>query len=277
MTQDLAPVPHADEAKDPKSAAEDLIKGGKVMSLWEHLEELRSRLIRGVIAFFALFCVCMVFNEEILLYLKEPLINALPPGVDALHFTGPMDVFMVGMHVAGLTALVFSGPVWLYQFWKFVEPALYPKERKHILPFIFASVLLFAIGVSFCFFFVLPMSLGFLIQLGMKVGTPIITINDYISLLLIMLFAFGFTFELPLILVLLGALGIIESSTLSKHRRVIFITILIVAAIFTPPDAVSMLSLAVPMYLMFEGAILLIRFIQRNDKKPKSEALTAKK
>lgn len=269
MAQDQIPSPNNNKPED-----NGLLQGGKIMSLWEHLEELRSRLIRSVLGFFVLFCICMVFNEEILLYLKEPLINALPPGVDALHFTGPMDVFMVGMHVAGLTALVFSGPIWLYQFWKFVEPALYPKERKHILPFIFCSVVLFAIGVSFCFFVVLPMSLGFLITLGMKVGTPIITINDYISLLLIMLFAFGFTFEIPLILVLLGALDIISWETLAKHRRVIFVAILIIAAVFTPPDAVSMLSLAVPMYLMFEGAILLIRFIQR---KNKTGAVTVRK
>lgn len=251
-------------------SADELIKGGKIMSLWEHLEELRTRLIRGVMAFFALFIVCMIFNEDILIYLKQPLINALPPNMDALHFTGPMDVFMVGMHVAGLCALVFSGPVWLYQFWGFVEPALYPKERKHILPFMFASVLLFAIGISFCFFFVLPMSLNFLLTLGMKVGTPMITINDYISLLLIMLFAFAFTFEVPLILVLLGALDIIQGDTLAKHRRIIFVGILILAAIFTPPDAVSMLSMAAPMYLMFEGAILLIRYLQRKKKKEKA-------
>ena len=259
MSEPASPVPET--SIDPAAPAGDGAEN-KVMSLWEHLEELRTRLIRSVVAFFAIFCACMLFNEEILLFLKQPLIDSLPADMDALHFTGPMDVFMVGMQVAGLASLVLSAPFWLYQFWRFVEPALFPKERKYILPFVFCSALMFLAGISFCFFFVLPMSLSFLINLGMKVGTPMITINDYISLLLIMIFGFGLMFETPLVLVLLGALDVISYKTLQQHRRIMFLVILIVAAVFTPPDAVSMLSMAVPMYLMFEVAIMIIRYLQ---------------
>ena len=261
MSDPASPVPQPPIKPANPAPAGDAVEN-KVMSLWEHLEELRSRLIRSVVVFFAIFCVCMLFNEEILLFLKQPLIDSLPSNMDALHFTGPMDVFMVGMQVAGLASLVLSAPFWLYQFWRFVEPALYPKERKYILPFVFCSAVMFLAGISFCFFFVLPMSLTFLINLGMKVGTPMITINDYISLLLIMIFGFGLMFETPLVLVLLGALDLISYKTLQQHRRIIFLIILIVAAIFTPPDAVSMLSMAVPMYMMFEVAILIIRYLQ---------------
>ena len=248
--------------KDPL-AEDDLIDGGKVMSIFDHLGELRSRLMRAGLVVLVFFFIFLGFSEKLMMFLKEPLVRALPPGVNALHFTGPMDVFVVNIKVAMLVGVLAACPVWLYQFWKFFEPALYPKERKYILPFIVASIALFVAGISFCFFIILPLTLSFLLELGMQVGTPIITVTDYISMLMLLLFGFGIVFETPLIIVLLAMLDIIDLEMLTANRRIIIIIILIVAAIMTPPDPISQMAMAVPVYLMYEMAILIVRFMKR--------------
>jgi len=247
--------------KDPLE--DNLIEGGKVMSIFDHLGELRSRLMRAGLVVLVFFFVFLAFAEKLMLVLKEPLVAALPPGANALHFTGPMDVFIVNIKVAMLFAILAACPVWLYQFWKFFEPALYPKERKYILPFIVASIGLFAAGISFCFFVILPLTLSFLLELGMQVGTPIITVTDYISMLMILIFGFGIVFETPLIIVLLAILDIIDVEMLTKNRRIIALIIMVVAAIMTPPDPISMMSMALPVYAMFEMAILIVKFMKR--------------
>lgn len=250
----------------PKPTEEELIAGGKVMSLWDHLAELRSRIVRSLWGVMVVFGVCFGFADNLIGILKVPLVAALPPGVSALHFTGPLDVFMVQLKVAGLVGLVASSPIWLYQFWKFFEPALYPRERKYILPFVVISVVMFLAGVAFCYFIALPTTLSFLIGVGMEVGTPMITIKDYVSLLMFMIFSFGATFETPVILVLMALLGIVRVETLVAHRRIVVIVCLVVAALLTPPDPVSQLALAVPMYAMYEVAILIIKFINKRTK-----------
>jgi sec-independent protein translocase protein TatC len=248
--------------KDPL-AEDDLIDGGKVMSIFDHLGELRSRLMRAGLVVLVFFFIFLGFSEKLMTFLKQPLVKALPPGVNALHFTGPMDVFVINIKVAMLVGVLAACPVWLYQFWKFFEPALYPKERRYILPFIVASIALFVAGISFCFFIILPMTLAFLLDLGMQVGTPIITVTDYISMLMLLLFGFGIVFETPLIIVLLAMLDIIDLEMLTSNRRIIIIIILIVAAIMTPPDPISQMAMAVPVYLMYEMAIVIVRIMKR--------------
>ncbi len=246
-----------------EATAEELIAGGKVMSIWDHLSELRSRLVKSFAAILVFFAISFTFAEKIIQFLRRPLEQALPPGVDALHFTGPMDVFMVDLKVGFLASVVVSGPVWLYQFWKFFEPALYPRERKYILPFVFASSILFFLGILFCYFVVLPLTLHFLIKLGMEVGTPIITIKDYVSLLTMMILGFGAVFETPVLLILLAMLDILSLEVLVKSRRFVVVGVLVASAILTPPDPISQIALAVPLYLMYEVSILIIRFIKR--------------
>jgi sec-independent protein translocase protein TatC len=248
--------------KDP-AAEDDLIDGGKVMSIFDHLGELRSRLMQAGVVVLVFFFVFLAFAEKLMIFLKEPLVAALPPGVNALHFTGPMDVFVVNIKVAMLFSVLAACPVWLYQFWKFFEPALYPKERKYVLPFIVASIALFVAGISFCFFVILPLTLSFLLELGMQVGTPIITVTDYISMLMLLLFGFGLVFETPLIIVLLAMLDIIDLEMLTSNRRIIFIIILIVSAIMTPPDPISQMAMAIPVYAMYEMAVVIVRIMKR--------------
>jgi len=251
-----------------KKVEENLLQGGKVMSLWDHLNDLRSVIVKSGAVILVFFFVALAFSTQLIDYLKTPLVHALPDGVAALHFTGPMDVFSASLKVSFLVSLIGACPVWLYQFWKFFEPGLYPSERKYILPFIVSSVVLFFSGVLFCFYVMMPFALDFLIGMGMEVGTPIITINDYVSLLTILTLGFGLVFELPVILVLLAFLDIITAEALSQHRRVIIVVILVIAAVFTPPDPVSQIAMALPMYLMYEASIIIIRIIKR--KKPTS-------
>lgn len=242
---------------------EQLIAGGKVMSIWEHLSELRGRLVKSVVAILIFFCVSFTFAERIIAFLRRPLELALPNGVAALHFTSPMDVFMVDLKVGFLVSVVLSGPVWLYQFWKFFEPALYPRERRYILPFIVASSALFFAGIAFCYYVVLPLALHFLIKIGMEVGTPVITIKDYVSLLTLMILGFGIVFETPVLLVLLAMLDILSVEALQKSRRFVVVAVLIASAILTPPDPISQIALAVPLYLMYELSILIIRVVKK--------------
>lgn len=259
------------EKSSGTSLSDPVTEPGKVMSLWGHLDELRSRIVKAGAGLLVCFLIALAFSAKIVNFLKSPLEDALPVGVSALHFTGPMDVFMVNIKVAFLIAVVFGAPIWLFQFWKFIEPALYPKERKYILPFIVATIGCFLAGVAFCFYFMLPMALHYLIGVGLEVGTPMITITDYISLITVMILGFGLVFETPVILVLLAMLDLVTAEALAAQRRVTFVIILIIAAIITPPDPISMLGMAIPCYLMFELSIILIRLIKgrrtSNDKK----------
>lgn len=235
----------------------------KVMTIWEHLHELRVRLVRAAIGIVVTFAVTISFSEPIIAFLSQPLVNVLPPNSDALHFTDPLDVFTVYIKIGILGGLVLGSPIWIYQFWKFVEPALYPKERKFVAPFATASIILFLVGISFCFFYIVPLSLEYLITLGGPQIKPLIAVGSYFSLLILMVFGFGLVFEAPLVLVLLALLDLVQVETLTKNRRMIIVLIFIIAAIATPPDPLSQTALAIPMYIMFEVSILVIKLLKR--------------
>ncbi len=233
----------------------------KAMALGDHLGELRSRLIKSLWTLLVVFVLAMSQSTPIIDFLKKPLVEALPKGSNALHFTSPFEPFMVQMQVAFLTAILVGGPVWMYQFWRFVEPALYPRERRFVLPIALSSIALFITGILFCFYVMLPFALDFLIGMGLETATAMITISDYINVLLLMILAFGLVFQTPLILVLLAIFGIIDVGMLTKNRRIIIVLIFILSAILTPPDPISQVAMAVPMMVMFEASILAIRLL----------------
>jgi sec-independent protein translocase protein TatC len=197
--------------------------------------------------------------------MKAPLEKILPSNAAALHFTGPMDVFMVNIQIAMLAALIMGAPAWLYHFWKFLEPALHEREKKYVLPFITATIICFFMGIAFSYFFMLPLALSYLVGIGMEVAAPIITVTDYVSLTTVLLLSFGLVFETPVLLVLLAVLGIVTAETLAAQRRITFVLILVVAAVITPPDPISMLGMAIPCYLMYELSILVIKWIKPAD------------
>ena len=234
-------------------------------SLLSHICELRQRLISSLFAVTFLFFLVFIFSDKVINFLKEPLVNSLPGKITTLHFTGPLDVFLASIKVSFLTAIICACPIWIYHFWKFIEPALYKKEKTLIRPFILISIGLFVLGLSFCYWIILPITLEFLIKLGLEVGTPMITINDYFSVITMMIFSFGIIFEFPLLLILLAYLDVLHYQHLKAMRRYVCIGSLILAAILTPPDPISQIAMAVPLYLMYEIALLIIKFI----KKPK--------
>jgi len=234
----------------------------KWMSLAGHLGEMRSRVLRSLIAVLVLFCIAVPFAPQLLEWAQIPLLHSLgDAGVD-LHFTGPFDVFMVSIKVCVLVAIFLACPYWIWQLWAFISPALYEKERKLVVPFAMTSILLFWFGTSFCFFYVLPLGMKFLIQYGAEVATPIITIKDYLSILIPTVLGFGLVFETPVLIVLLGSLGLFRSETLAKYRSVIVVCIFIVAALLTPPEPLTQIAMAIPLILMFEASIWILYFIQ---------------
>ncbi|MBP6217868.1 MAG: twin-arginine translocase subunit TatC [Oligoflexales bacterium] len=255
--------PSQKEQEDEKK----FVAGGKSMGLLDHLNELRQRLIVSLLVITITCLISFFFSSSLILFLKNPLINALPTELEVLHFTGPMEVFLASLRVSFFSGLILSSPVWFYQFWKFLEPALYESERKYILPFVIASVLLFFLGILFSFYVIIPMTLKFLIELGSEIGKPIITVSDYLSLLTVMILGFGFVFEAPLLLVMLSSLGLMSAKDLAQSRRYVVIIILIISAILTPPDPLSQIGMSVPLYIMYEISIVVIRFLESRKQK----------
>lgn len=246
-----------DQMQDPLSSE------GKTMPLLEHLGELRTRLVCSLWAVIALFLFFLYFASPMINFLKEPLAASLPTGVEPLHFTGPLEVLFADMKVAFLAAIIAGSPVWLYQFWKFLEPGLYPSERRLLIPFTFVSVVLFLLGVCLSYYAIIPLSLTFLLNIGLEVAAPVITVSDYLSLLIIMILGFGLIFETPLILILLASLGVINAQTLKSYRKYTMLLILVVSAILTPPDPISQVLMAVPLYMMYEISVFIVSYREK--------------
>ncbi len=230
----------------------------------EHLQELRLRLFYSVLAIILTFVILFPFSKKILLFLQKPLPKSL---VGKLIFLSPGDALIVSMKVTLLAALVLSSPFWIYQFWKYVEPALYEHEKKLIIPAFFVTLILFLLGVSFAYFVILPFSLKFLLSFAGDMLTPQITIDNYVSFVIQMILAFGIIFLLPVVSYLLGKLGIINSAVLEHYRKYAVVVIFVIAAILTPPDIFSQIMLALPLLGLYEISIFILKIIEKRAKK----------
>lgn len=235
------------------------------MPLWQHLDELRNALVRSLIAVCAGLAVTYNFSDYIVRFLEKPLLDVMPADQQRLYFTGLTDKFFVYLQVSVLASLVLVSPFVLYQIWKFVSPGLKPTERKFVFPFVTFATLTFLIGLSFGYYFVLPYGYKFLIEFAGDSHQAMITLSDYFSLTLKMLFGIGLVFELPVVLILLGKIGIIDDKFLSRNRRFAFVAAAVVGAIITPsPDAFTMLLVAIPLYLLYEVSIVGVRLTARS-------------
>lgn len=230
-------------------------------TLTDHLTELRIRLIKSFWAIIGFSVICWIFNEEIFAFVRDPILPLLPSG--GLIFTSPSDKFMVSVKLAILGGVVFSCPVWLYQVWRFVAPGLYKHERKYGLLFIGSGTALFAVGLGFAYFLAIPTALKFLLEFGGATDKPLITIKEYMSFFMTMTLVFGAAFELPLVIVILGAMGILSQETLRKNRRYAVVILAIMSALLTPPDVLSMAVLLVPMWALFEISVLIVGIVAR--------------
>jgi sec-independent protein translocase protein TatC len=234
------------------------------MPLWRHLEELRGALFRSVLVLMAGVVLCYCYSDRIVLFLERPLLRLLPEGKAHLYFTGITDKFFVYLKVSVLAGTVLVSPYLLYELWKFVRPALYETEKRFAFPFLFCGTSAFALGVSFGYFVVIPYGYKFLIEFGSPTDQALITLTEYFSLTLKLLFGVGLVFELPVLIVLLSKLGIVEAQTLVRYRRHAFLILAILSAIITPsPDAFTMVLMLIPLLLLYEISILGARWVGR--------------
>lgn len=225
-------------------------------SLTDHLTELRTRIIQAAYGIILGFAICFWKSEELFNIIRQPILPYLKE--KGLVFTAPMDQFLAHVKVSLLGGIILTCPWWVFQIWKFVAPGLYAKEKKYAAGFIFSGSVLFLAGVSFVYFVVYPMAFDFLLNYGSGVDQAMITISEYLSFFATTTIVFGMAFELPLILTLLGIAGIIDKEFLVSKRKYAIILLAMISATITPPDAISMLLLMIPLYLLYEAGTLLV-------------------
>ncbi len=228
----------------------------------EHLEELRTRLIRSLAAFGAGTAVSYNFSGEIYRWLIRPVTDALPPG-SLLVFTELTEAFLTYFKLALWGGFVLSSPVVFYQAWRFVGPGLYGKERRLVAVFAFWTTMGLVAGMCFAYFAAIPSIMTFLFSFGRTVVVPMPSMKESLSLVLRLLLIFGVMFELPLVLYLAGRGGILSAAFLRKWRKGAVLGALLLSAVLTPPDAVSQLLVSVPMYALYEAGILLCALGER--------------
>jgi sec-independent protein translocase protein TatC len=237
--------------------------------LMDHLVELRTRLIRAILALGVAFAVCLYFASDILGFLIRPLTEAFPPGQGRLIYTKLYEAFFVELKVALFAAFFVSFPVIANQMWAFIAPGLYAKEKKAFLPFLLWTPVLFTGGGALAYFVVMPTAfrwmLGFQGEKGGLNVEALPSAGDYLGLVMQFILAFGISFLLPILLLLLNRAGIVTRKQLIGMRRYVIVAITGVAAVITPPDVVSQLMLLVPMWLLFEGSLLIMWLGERKE------------
>ncbi len=222
------------------------------MPFLAHVEELRWRLIKVILTIIGLGIVAYFFSDTLVDYLVEP--------VGTVYFRQPAGAFMIRVKVALFAGLILAIPVFLYQFWMFVIPGLYKREVNFLLPVTVLGTLFFFGGAAFCFLMVLPNAIKILTEFGTESVKPLIDVSDYFSFVFWLCIAFGAVFQLPIVAFFLGRLGLVTAHALSKGRRFAIVIILIVAALITPtPDAITMMLLATPLYVLYEVSIIVVR------------------
>ena len=243
--------------------------------LLDHLIELRRRLLWCLGALIVAFAVCLYFAKPIFAVLVQPLLQA---GKGRLIFTDIFEAFFVQVKVALFAALLICFPVFATQLWKFVAPGLYAREKGALLPFLVLTPVFFGIGVAFAYFAAMPWALHFLLSFEGDVGgvqqEALPGVGNYLSFSTRFLFGFGIAFLLPILLMILERAGLVTRDQLARSRRYAIVGAAVVSAVLTPPDVVSQLMLLVPLYALYELAILAIRITHwRAARKAKSEAL----
>jgi sec-independent protein translocase protein TatC len=236
----------------------------------EHLEELRKRLIVCFIAIGVGFCGCYAFSEQLFEVLVHPLLVLMPPD-EKLVYTGLAEAFFTYLKVALLGGVLVAVPVIMYQLWMFIAPGLYAEERRWALPVVFLSSFFFLGGALFGYFFVFPIGFKYFMSFASEAIKPLPSMKEYLSFSATFLFAFGIVFELPLFITFLAKLGIVDAAFLGKHRKYAILLIFIVAAILTPPDAVSQCMMALPLMVLYEISIVGARLFGKKKKKEQTE------
>jgi sec-independent protein translocase protein TatC len=250
--------------------------------LIDHLIELRQRLIRALIAFVVMFVGCFWFAIPIYNILVWPYVRAVGSTEKAqLIYTHPLEFFFVQIQVAAFGALFLAFPIIAAQIYRFVAPGLYRNERAAFLPFLIATPVLFLVGALVVYFMAMPLLMQFSVGMQQLAAADMPTIqflpkvNEYLSLIMTLIFAFGICFQLPVLLTLLAKAGIIDSQFLVEKRRYAIVIVFVIAAVLTPPDVISQLALAVPTLLLYEASIFSVRMVERKRAEERAAAAAA--
>ena len=243
-------------------------------SFLSHLFELRDRLIRALVSIGIVFVCLFPWAKDLYALLAQPLLTQLPLGGQMIA-TDVVGVFLVPMKVTLMVAFLIALPYVLYQVWAFVAPGLYSHEKRLALPLVAASVALFFVGMAFAYFLVFPAVFGFMAKVAPEGVAWMTDIEKYLSFVMTTFIAFGVTFEVPVIVIVLVQMHIVELATLRQWRPYVIVGAFIVGAIFTPPDVISQLMLAIPLCLLYELGMLVARFVSKppvliEEKKPES-------
>ena len=225
----------------------------KEMPFLEHLEELRWRIIKSVIAVVVFMIASVPLSGWFLRILTLPNANLKNPS--ELIFLKPTGMLMVRMEIALFAGLILAGPIIFYQLWKFIAPGLHENERRFMLPSLFWSTFCFLSGIAFAYFVIIPNILPFLFNMSTDAIAPKININDYLSFILRLILVSGLIFELPVISFLLSRIGLLTSAFMKKYRRYAIVIFFIVSALLTPPDPLSQVLMAFPLILLYEISI----------------------
>jgi len=244
-------------------------------SFTSHFIELRSRLIKSILFILVIFIVSYTFAEEIYAFLVEPYANAVKNDQVSrrLIFTALHETFITYLKVAFFAAIFFGSPILLIQIYKFIAPALYKNEKKALLPYLISTPILFLLGGLLVYYLVMPLAINFFLSfetMGSGSSLPIqleAKVNEYLSLIMRLIFAFGISFQLPILLNLLARVGVVNSNYLKETRRYVIVIIFTVAAILTPPDPITQVGLAIPLLLLYELSIITVRFTEKKSNK----------
>jgi len=246
----------------------------KQSSFVEHLTELRSRLLKSFLYLFIFFIICYFFAENIYAFLVSPYAEAVKNDeIDRrLIFTALHETFITYLKVAFFAAMFVTSPIILTQIWKFVAPGLYKDEKRALLPYLIATPTLFLLGGMLVYYLVMPLAIKFFLSFESTAtisNLPIqleAKVNEYLSLIMRLIFAFGISFQLPVLLSLLARVGFIDSDYLKKRRKYVVVIIFTVAAILTPPDPITQIGLGIPLLILYELSILSVKIIEKKKK-----------
>tara|TARA_S200000501_G_scaffold364221_1_gene396083 strand:+ start:215 stop:979 length:765 start_codon:yes stop_codon:yes gene_type:complete len=236
-----------------------------------HLTELRKRLIHSFIFLFIFFIICYLFAEYLYGFLVEPYANAVQHENSnrRLIFTALQETFLTYLKVSFFTAFFITCPFILTQIWKFIAPGLYKHEKKAIIPYLVLTPILFFLGGMLVYYLIMPLAIKFFLSFessGLNTNLPIqleAKVNEYLSLIMKLIFAFGLSFQLPIILSLLARIGVVDSKFLKERRKYVVVIIFAAAAILTPPDPITQIGLAIPLLILYELSIFSVNIIEK--------------
>ena len=249
-------------------------------SFTSHFIELRSRLIKSIIFIILIFIISYTFADEIYNFLVEPYAKAVKDDESSrrLIFTALHETFITYLKVAFFVAIFLGSPILLIQIYKFIAPGLYNNEKKAILPYLIFTPILFLLGGLLVYYLVMPLAIKFFLSfetMGSDTNLPIqleAKVNEYLSLIMRLIFAFGISFQLPILLNLLARIGVVNSNYLKNRRRYVIVIIFTLAAILTPPDPITQIGLAIPLLLLYELSIITVKFTEKKNKEKVEDA-----